>query len=454
MNKPNVILLTIDALRADMLGCYGHIPSVTPNLDQLSAAGIRFQQAITGGSWTQAAFPVLLTSTYASMHGGCLGPLSLERPSPIAALAENGYTTGGFSTSPLLSRMYGYHRGFHHFVDLVPGESDPLLRRFKGGERLLRSPATHYLTGMLGVHMRPARVYVSAEELTDMLCAWLENVEGPFFAWAHYMDVHWPYHLEERLIQPREIAQTWRDLTHLYRVNWKGASITSAQREHYIRLYEQALQYTDDQIGRFIKTLDKLGHLANTIVIITSDHGEEFMERGRWGHLEINLYDEILKVPLIINLPDLLGSRVIQRQVRLLDLMPTILDLCTCLPPEGLQGTSLVPLWTQDSFGNEAEISISERLRNDSHIVAVRTEAFKYIWDSRHPHQAKLHDLQFDPGERYNVSLRYPELSRKFQDCVATHISLVSQTSPKHQVLEPIMEDEILRRLRDLGYVE
>ena len=105
-------MLSIDTLRADRLGCYGCPRPLTPHLDKLAAGGIRFEQAITGGSWTQAAFPVMLTSTYASMHGGCLGPLSPARPSPIEALASNGYMTGAFVTSPLLGKAYGYQRGF------------------------------------------------------------------------------------------------------------------------------------------------------------------------------------------------------------------------------------------------------------------------------------------------------------------------------------------------------
>src|SRR5690349_23927724 len=99
MNRPNVVLLTIDTLRADMLSCYGYQKPLTPNLDRLAAAGLRFDQAISGGSWTQSAFPVLMTSSYAAMYGGCLGRLPLERPSPVETLAKQGYATGAFSTN-------------------------------------------------------------------------------------------------------------------------------------------------------------------------------------------------------------------------------------------------------------------------------------------------------------------------------------------------------------------
>jgi arylsulfatase A-like enzyme len=454
LNRPNVILLTIDTLRADVLSCYGYSRPTTPNLDRLAASGIRFTQAITGGSWTQAAFPVLLTSSYGSMYGGCLGPLAPERPSPIETLADHGYITGGFSTSPLLSKTYGYDRGFRHFADLAPNESDPLLRRIRGGQRLLWSPVTHYVSGIIGRRLRPARMYVPAAQVTDNICRWLENAESPFFVWGHYMDIHWPYHREEVLIHPKDIAQAWRDLAHLNDVNWHGNTITDAQRDHYIRLYEQALQYTDAQIGRLLDYLDNSGYASNTIVIIASDHGEEFLEHGRWGHWENNLYDEILKVPLIIHLPGQSGEQVIHHQVRTLDIIPTVLDLCDCPAPVGIEGTSLVPLWTQSEAKNEAEEAISEMWRDSWHIVAIRTEAFKYIWGSKRPDQPELYDLRADPGEKHNTSKRYPQEVDRFQGQVDAHLSRVAETQPATAVAEPELDEKVLRRLRDLGYVE
>jgi arylsulfatase A-like enzyme len=456
MNRPNVILLTIDTLRADMLSCYGYNTPLTPNMDRLAASGIRFEQAITGGSWTQAAFPVMVTSSYAAMYGGCLGRLAPERPSPVESLAAHGYTTGGFSTNPHLSRATSYDRGFHHFSDLIPAEADPRLRRMKGGQRLLRNPLIHSVLGPMGHRMRPARLYSSAAEVTDSVCRWLERVEAPFFAWAHYMDMHWPYHLEESLTHPREIAQAWQDLAIMDgRANSnRTESITTAQRNRFFGLYEQSLQYLDAEIGRLMSHLGRFGHDANTIVIVVADHGEEFLDHGRWGHWESNLYDEILKVPLIIGMPNWPSGQVIRQQVRLLDLMPTILDLCGCRLPSDLMGASLVPLWTQRESEYEVEAAISEMRRDPWHRIAVRTEAFKYIWDNKRPQQPELYDLRADPGEKQNVIEHYPQEGSRFQASVDAHLHRVAATVPVTTAPELEFDEEVTRRLRDLGYLE
>jgi len=451
-HQPNVILLTIDTLRADMVGCYRHT-SLTPNLDSLAASGVCFTQAITGGSWTQAAFPVLLTSTYASMYGGCLIPLAPDRPSPVESLASHGYTTAGFSTSPLLSRNYHYDRGFDEFFDLDPGETDPPLRWMRGGQRLLRNPLTHYISSLLGTSTRPASLYVSAEEMTDGVCNWIETARQPFFLWAHYMDIHWPYHLQEQLQHPRDIAQVWQDLGHLYRANWRGETLTAAHRERYMRLYEQAVAYTDQQLGRLFNHLESLGLLQNSIVVVVSDHGEEFLERRRWGHFETNLYDEILRVPLIIRLPGQSAGQVVTRQTRTLDIMPTILDLCHCSLPEGMEGSSLAPLWGETDGLYDAEESISEMWRDEWHIIAVRSEDHKYIWNSRSPEQPQLFDLQADPEERRNIAGEQPEKARYFQSRVDTHLQRVAEMESTAVTATLDLDEEVIQRLRGLGYL-
>jgi arylsulfatase A-like enzyme len=453
-NKPNVLLLTIDTLRADMLGCYGHESLISPNIDRLATSSLRFGQVISGGSWTQAAFPVIFTSSYASMYGGCLGPLAPERPSPIEWLAKNGYTTGGFSTSPLLSRLYEYHRGFQHFIDLNPDESDPFLRKIKGGERLLRQQFTHYISQLIRANSRPSRPYVCGEVVTAKAANWLKNVESPFFAWVHYMDIHWPYHFDGRLTHPRDISQAWRDLDHLHKVNWNEKIVSPAQKARYMNLYKQAVQYVDLQVGKLISELEKLNRLENTIIVIVSDHGEEFLEHGRWGHWENNLYDEILKVPLIIKFPGLSKGIAIQRQVRLLDLMPTLLDICDLPHTERIEGKSFASLWDPKKNPYEVTYSISEMIREDWHKIAIRSEKHKYIWDNKNPDQPELYNLVADPGELNNIFEGNPHLARDYQGQIEKHIHYISITQPSIAYSPVEIDEKVTNRLRDLGYVE
>jgi arylsulfatase A-like enzyme len=454
VDKPNIILLTIDTLRPDRLGSFGCTPSITPNIDHFAESGIRFTQAITGGSWTQAAFPVIMTSTYASMYGGCLGPLSRERPSPISAFRNEGYRTVAFSTSPLLSKSYGYDLGFDEFNELNPGEKDPGMRKIKGGQLVLQQSITHYFSRILGIQTRPAKIYSSAEALTEEVCSWIAENERPFFLWAHYMDVHWPYHLESALTEADQIAQAWKDVDHLHKANWNGEVITVEQREHYIDLYEKALGYTDAQFGRLMKFIDKAGISEDTIIVLVSDHGEEFLEHGRWGHWEDNLHDEILTVPLIMRVPELKQEVVINQQIRLLDIMPTLLELGQVPAPEDLLGSSFSPVWGENPELYSPQFAICEMWRDEWHIIAVREENRKLIWDSKKPGEAELFDLAVDPREQENIYLDQSAASEDLIEQVNIVREKMRATKPEQDVSEPDLDDEMVARLRDLGYME
>ena len=245
----------------------------------------------------------------------------------------------------------------------------------------------------MGIRMRPARLYSSAAEVTDSLCQWLDQVETPFFAWAHYMDVHWPYHLEEALVHPRDIAQAWQDLAIMYgRSNFdREISPSQPHSETISSICTRNLCNTwMTQIGRLINHIHNSGHADNTLILLVADHGEEFLDHGRWGHWESNLYDEILRVPLIMWIPNGPHGQVIRQQVRLLDLMPTILDLCGYPISDGLMGTSMASLLAQGESKYDGGETISEMRRDPWHRIAVRTESFKYIWDSKRPDQPEL----------------------------------------------------------------
>jgi len=454
MSRPNVLLVTIDTLRWDKLGWHRANESITPNLDRMAEGGVLFTQAITGGSWTQAAFPPMLTSTYASMFGGCLGPLSPSRPSPIEALSANGFHTTGFSTTPLLSKAYGYDRGFHKFYDLETGDRDPVIRRIKGGQTLLRKTITHTFSDWIGFDTRPARPYQPADHVVDRISGWLDDAECPFFVWAHFMDTHWPYHLDASLKSSVGRAWAWQDLAAMHRVNWGGGSLDDAQRQRFVELYEESVRFVDAQIGRLLQKLETDPAWANTMVIVVSDHGEEFLEREHWGHVEINLHDEIIRVPMVIRLPRGSVPVRVDRQVRTLDLMPTILEICGCPRPDGLQGESLTPLWSGNPDLYTADTSVSERWRLDSHMIAVRSERYKYIWDSKKSGQPTLYDLISDPEELVDVKRDCPAIADELHMQVEHVLNLADVTTPQVEVQHEEVDPATEARLRDLGYIE
>jgi arylsulfatase A-like enzyme len=451
--RPNVVLITIDSLRADRLGCYGGPGTLAPNLDRLATDGVRFHQAITGGSWTQAAFPAILTSTYASMFGGCLGPLSDQRPSGPEALAAQGYSTVAFSTSPLLNRRFGYQRGFDEFHEVEPREADPALRRVRGGQVLLRTTLTHRIARWMGQTLRPARVYASAETVNEEIFRWLERARPPFFVWVHYMDAHWPYHLEETLQSPEGIAQAWKDLSDMYRLNWQGGRLSPRQHARFRDLYEDAVRHIDRNVGVLVQRLEASPHGEDTVLAVVADHGEEFLERRHWGHVEINLHDEIVRVPMIIRSPAGPQGRVVPQQVRTLDLMPTILEMCGCNVPTGMLGTSLSDLWAGD-LDDGHRVALCERWRDDSRIIAVRTGSYKYIWDDSRPDAPELYDLRSDPQETHNVRNEFPEVVQDLHRHVEQQLARANATRPENMPAAEAMDEALLMRLRNLGYVE
>jgi arylsulfatase A-like enzyme len=454
MDQPNIILLTIDALRADFLGVQGRQPSPTPSIDRIASQGRRYAQAVTGGSWTQAAFPVIITSTYAGMFGGCLGPLSPQRPDPIAALKGCGYRTGAFISSPMLGRQYGYDRSFDDFFELIPTDQDPRLRGIRGGQRLLRSPFFQAVAGWFGQKLRPAKRYPTAAEINARFFDWASEAQQPFFAWIHYMDVHWPYHFEDNLESPSEIARAWWELSKMHQVNWGGDTLSPADKAHFVDLYEKAVAYTDYQVGVLDKWLARHGLDQNTILIIVSDHGEEFMERRYWGHVENNLHDEILRVPMIFRGPEVQANQVATGQVRTLDLMPTLFDYIGCQPPEGFLGRSLNAESEPDASQQPEAIAICERWREDAYMIAVRSEKHKLIWDKYDPENVLLFDLETDPMERENIAPAQPAVVHALMKIVREQQERVEQTRPAEAVEAPILDQAMLDRLRDLGYVE
>jgi len=449
----NVVLVTVDSLRPDHLGCYGYERDTSPNVDALATGGAAFT-GFANASWTRASFPSIITSTYPLEYGG-FEYLADQRTTVGSALQNGGYTTGAFHSNLFLARDYNYDRGFDHFFD---SKSDPSkLARLRSWLKMnLDHDGIVYRTlqylydrteETAGIDM--GQIYKDAEEITDEAIAWLDGVDESFFCWVHYMDVHHPYlsHDEEAealgvdTVSDREAIRLRRKMLE------EPDAITNEEFQTLIDLYDMEIRYMDKHVQRLLETIERQFD-EETVVVFTSDHGEEFLEHGRFSH-NPTMYEESIAVPIVLGGDGLDGDAVDRDRTlpELLDIAPTCCDLADAPIPDSYRGRSL--LWADDP--EEEPRVISETTSDDGYKISLRTAEWKFIWDTNDGVE-ELYDLDADPGERENVATDRPDLVDDFRGALQDHIDEMERSSTAVPDVE--MDDETESRLEDLGYLE
>jgi arylsulfatase A-like enzyme len=456
----NLILITVDCLRADHLGCLGYPERTTPNLDYLASTGILFSQAISVGSWTATSFIAILTSTYPLMYGGQLR-ITDSRTTVAQVLKEHGYHTAAFHSNPWLSSYFGYHRGFDTFDSSMSKiGSESLLRKPK--ELVKRIIGTkgklyHFISQLYDF----MSIHPVGSDLNRKAVRWLRDNPSNFFLWLHYMDVHEPYyHPSFKKFSPFERYHLSK-LT--YRAIRNPGSLSPEEVNKLIHLYDAKISYVDKIIGSLLRTLKPNNMLDNTFVVITADHGQQLMEHGYCSHGGFHLYDELVHVPLIIIGPGL-PSQVISQQVSLLDLAPTILDMLEIEKPRAFLGNSLLPLITGNKVQPGDIQAISEtdstvdaahprswdaRLQLDTHqrVISLRTGKWKYIYNERG--QDELYHLEDDPKETQNMIDAQPDIATELRAKIMAHIEFEDRSTPGERELIKAR----VRKLKDGGKI-
>ena len=398
-SRTHLLLVSIDTLRADALGSYGYAKAQTPRLDALGAQGLRFEQATTVAALTLPAHSSLLTGTFPATHGvrdngGFY--LGDEQVTLAEVLRGEGYRTGAFVGAFVLDSRWGTHQGFDRYFD----EFD--LSEMKGG-------------GMASVQRR-------GDEVVAETLRWLgEESEAPFFAWVHLYDPHTPYEAPEPYSSrfPRTRS---------------GA-------------YDAEIAWTDGLVGRLLDGLAEQGHLEDTLVVVVGDHGEALGAHKELDH-GFFLYDEVVQIPLMIAGPGV-PSRVVPNQVRIVDVMPTALELLDVEAPASVQGTSLVPL----SRGRELQLlALSESWYPRYHygwseLKAVRDGRYKLIQAPRR----ELYDLAQDPGEIEDLAAEQPQRADALERALEKMLRQV--TSEDASRGPTAIDPETEERLRALGYI-
>lgn len=454
----NVVLVTVDSLRADHVGHYGYERDTTPTVDALATDGASFD-AYANATWTRASFPSILTSTYPLEYGG-FEYLADERTTVGEAVGAVGHTTGGFHSNLWLSRDYNYDRGFDRFYD---SKSDPsALARLRTWLKLnlnhdgfvYRTLQRLYDTTEERAGLDVGQTYKDAETLTDEVCSWLVGVDDPFFCWVHYMDVHHPYVPRREALDGLglDVSLSERQAIQLRRrMLEEPEAITDEELQTLVDLYDGEIRYMDGQIGRIVDLVDEQFD-EETAVVVTADHGDEFREHGRFSHPS-TFYDEVLHVPFVVGGADGPLAEVLtghhEEILELLDVAPTCCALAGAPIPDGYRGRSALDA---AGSGEDARV-VAETTQGADYKLAVRTRDWKYIWD-REAEDIELYDLQADPGERTNLAgdRTHEEIESDLQEKLIDHLNALRETNT--DLPEVAMDAETEERLKNLGYLE
>jgi len=384
----NLILISVDTLRADHLACYGYRANSTPNFDRLARESILFERAFSEYPLTLPAHSTMLTGLYPFDHGVVENVgfrLDDSRRTLAEMLKANGYVTAGVAGSYVMGAEFGVAQGFDYYDDRFAVSIESVV------------PATSI--------ERPAA------EVTRLALDWLKtNRAGKFFLFLHYYDPH----------MPRPLG------------------------------YDAEVTQVDKSLGTLLDYLDAGGLLADTHLILTSDHGEGLGEHGEEGH-GFFIYDATVHVPLLVRFAGGARSGRVAAPVSLVDVVPTALELLGIPPPDGIQGKSLMPLVEGKPSGREsvfAETRIPELHFGWSALRSIRDQRYKYV-DAPEP---ELYDLAEDPAEKKNLHDSNSPLSRKYQGLLESFLGRLPESGSR-PVARQRADAETLERLAALGYV-
>lgn len=428
--EKNIILLTIDCLRADHLHCMGYPKEITPTIDALAENGVLFTKAMANAPYTTYSIPSFLTST--------MPPVKKNPDETLTVLLKkNGFSTAAFNPNPIiLSRsMGGYNvkKGFDRYDIMLTKKDryDLSLEFLKSLSmsffRIVFNKKSWFFKTFYRIHDKamksiPEIIYPkqylripSAEELNKHAINWVKNQNQKFFLWIHYMDVHEPYaplnykNRKEMLY----LISKYRDFPNM---------LTEQELQKLINLYDLEIKNTDNAINNLIKNLKKLKCFDNSIIIISADHGDAFKEHGVLGHglgYGEKIYDENLHVPIVIYGINKKGVKI-NKQVQLLDLAPTIFDLLNIPKPPTFLGENMF-------------LSLKEAMIiNSLHYIGYRTPNYKLIISKREKNKNELYNLKKDPQEKHNIYNSNNELALKVESDM---INLLTKYKKKTKIL-------------------
>ena len=430
--RPNILLISIDTIRHDFVGSYGDPTGPTPTLDRLAARGVLFENAIATSSWTLPSHMSLLTGQYPASHGVNVdGRSLLDAKGTLAEfLSDRGYRTAGFVAGPYLHRAYGFDQGFDEYGHCV-----------RWGEELNEKGL---VKNVIGTNLR-SHQGVTSPATHERVVDWLTRVPGnqPWFLFVHYWDPHYdftppsPY---DRYLDPE---YSGRLTGHGFLQDRKiAADMPPGERKRLLDLYRGEIRFTDGWIARLLRRIGERGERDQTLIVVVGDHGEEFFEHGNKGHRR-NLYEETLRIPMILHLPGVFdGGEVVSEPVSLIDVFPTVAALLPAQPSAEVMGVDLGSGSLSQRPGVVAELFGRHE--------ALRGRRWKLIVDNE-SEEVELYSLEQDPGEDTEMSGAAPDQYRRLAEILeaADH----GRHAPS-LVTEAELDTATVEALRALGYTD
>jgi len=442
-DKPDIILITVDTLRADHLKAYGYDRPTSPWLDRLAKEGAIFERAWGGSSWTVPSMATIFTGLYPFQHGVDRGlvqrgevtrqpALGAEHVTLAEQLKAAGYATYGVATNTHLTKQLGFAQGFDHFEN---------------------------------------EGYAPASDIHDLVSNWATELQSsrPYFLWLHFFDPHDKY-LPRRpwvedfdIMAAKEIPEiaTQSALERDRRLReWSTKVMTEMRQAEETKepaviatletLYDSEVRYTDRWIR---KIMEMIKPAPDTVIAFTSDHGEEFREHGDLGH-RTTLYNEQTRIPLVIRAPGRIpaGSEI-SETVSLVDLMPTLVHIGTGVEPKpGVNGSrSMLSVLNGESNESLARPILMSTRRNGELLKSIIDDNLKLIVNQK-TRKTELYDLGVDFGETKNLAkTRLKDVQR-----LRNQMNTMRKTIPKFEVhsVDDVLSEEALEHLRGLGYVD
>lgn len=455
--RPNVLLIVTDTVHAAHLSVYGYERDTTPNLRDLARDSMVYREAMSASDITPTSHASLFTGMYPSWHGAYCDPknapygraLSNRYPTIAELLRAGGYRTTGVAANLYLRADFGLERGFDRFriprpVPILAVENGFMLR---GGLR--RGLSLLFDTAQFD------RLFSLGQDITTGLLAELAGHSkpgAPVFAFVNYMDAHFPY------VPPapystrypgRRPGMTQGDLEEEQQALISGKGVAGDYRPHCISQYDGGIAYLDQQIGDVVTWLKRRGAYDNTMIVVTSDHGEAFGEHNRVEHGN-SPYQNLLYVGLMVKYPGQAHRGTEERPVSLIDVAPTILETVGIAVPPAMQGRSLSAPADREIYSETfpCPVAHSPDCPNGCTARAIFSWPYKFIASSNG--RRELFDLGRDSAENHNLYIQQPERAAQ----LAGRLALWMKSMPEQSRVKHTLSPEDLQRLKSLGYVQ